>query len=358
MMTNTLEWPRVAHIVAELDDEPLDEFDPARVVVEPWVSPSRRPAGGKRRFGFALPRALAFAARLMTLVVLGACATTGATYRSGVGDAFPEAPPYYAGAPIEAMRRDTSAIGHLPIAYQRGASQLPMFDPRNGDGSPIDLLMRDMDRHLEQLRVSERLVEGQRVSAVAHRATTHPPDVRFGCETANNQPDGDCIDRDGALGRGRLPMKLSVGRPDEEWISWNREIMDDCGVSRTLVITLEVGQYLTRQRGWRGRKSVDLGTGYTTSLPWMTSLETPVTVLQLTGALVDRDGRALRIGAEGFYARPTRLLVSAVGGQELITDDDIRAVRETRRADLPGSPFAWQVALDELVSNLTGRPVK
>ncbi|HZA51832.1 MAG TPA: hypothetical protein VE549_13900 [Myxococcaceae bacterium] len=38
------------------------------------------------------------------------------------------------------------------------------------------------------------------------------------------------------------------------------------------------------------------------SLPWLTSLETPVSVLQLTGALIDRSGQAVRIGAEGSAA--------------------------------------------------------
>lgn len=38
-------------------------------------------------------------------------------------------------------------------------------------------------------------------------------------------------------------------------------------------------------------------------------------VLQLTGALIDRDGKAVRIGAEGMLARRTRLLVSSIGGQ-------------------------------------------
>jgi len=71
--------------------------------------------------------------------------------------------------------------------------------------------------------------------------------------------------------------------------------------------------------------------------------------------LVDRDGKALRIGAEGFVARRTRLLVSAVGGQELLGDEDVRAARTARREDLPGAPLAWQVALRRLVSSLTAR---
>ena len=58
----------------------------------------------------------------LSLAFLYGCASTGATFRSGVGDAYLEHPPYYAGQSPEALARDTARIGHLPIAFQRGAS--------------------------------------------------------------------------------------------------------------------------------------------------------------------------------------------------------------------------------------------
>jgi hypothetical protein len=353
MTTDLFELPRVAHIVAELDDDFDDADGEEQLPMEPWVSPTTLAKRGLTRMHSAVQASLALVAAIV-LVLASACASTGATYKSGVGDAFPDGPPYYAGVRRDVVVRDTSAIGHLPIAYQRGATQSPIFDPRNGNGSSIDVLLGEMNAYLDSLRVSERLVEGGRVSAVAHAATTTPPDVQFSCETWGNVSDGDCVERDGALGRGHLPMRLAVGRPSSEWIAWHREVMDACGVSRTLVITLEVGQYLTRQRGWRGEKEVELGTHHVAKLPWLTSLETPVSVLQLTGALVDRNGKAVRIGAEGFYARRTRLAVSAIGGQELIGDDDVKRVMTLRRDDLPGAPLAWRAALRELVSGLVG----
>jgi hypothetical protein len=87
-------------------------------------------------------------------------------------------------------------------------------------------------------------------------------------------------------------------------------------------------------------------------LPWLTSLETPVAVLQLTGALVGRDGRAIRIGAEGLIARRTGLRFSAVGAQELITDDDVHRLRAARRESMAGAPLVWQVGLRTLVASL------
>jgi hypothetical protein len=91
-------------------------------------------------------------------------------------------------------------------------------------------------------------------------------------------------------------------------------------------------------------------------VPFLTSLDTPAQVLQLTGALIDRDGSAIRIGAEGLFARRTGVLVTSLGAQELLTDEDIERVRTGRRDELPGRPLVWQAALRNLVAELTGRP--
>lgn len=286
--------------------------------------------------------------QLLPWLVAG-CATTGSTLGSGVGDALVDHPPYYAGAPATSLVG--GRVGHLPIAYQRGAAQAPIFDP---DLTPtLQALLGEMNAYLDSRGASARLVEGGRVSAVSHADTRVPPDVRLGCETEAGAPGGDCVERgDSALGRGRQYMMLAVGRPSAEWVAWLAEVMAEQQVDRALVITLEVGQFWTRQRGIRGTKEVELGTGHVQQIPWLTALETPVSVLQLTGAVVGRDGRALRIGGEGLLARRTRLLLSAAGAQELITDDDVARLRTARRDDLPGAPLVWQAALDALLAQL------
>jgi hypothetical protein len=76
------------------------------------------------------------------------------------------------------------------------------------------------------------------------------------------------------------------------------------GVSRALVVTLEVGQMLLRSPAFAEARSSSWARPYC-KFPWLTSLETPVAVLQLTGALVDQDGKAIRIGAEAFQAKRT-----------------------------------------------------
>ena len=287
---------------------------------------------------------------LLSTICLGACSSTGATFRSGVGDAFPEHPPYYAGVSREAVASDRSLIGHLPIVFQRGASQSEIFDPKAGPGTPTAALLVEMSAYLDTLLAGA----SARVSLSAGAGV--PPDVRFGCLTDSGMPDDDCTVDDGsALGRGRQQMKLAVGRPSPEWAVRMREATTAAGVARTLVVTLEVGHMLLRQRGLAGRKELELGTGHTVRFPWLTSLETPVPVLQLTGALVDQDGKAIRIGAEAFQAKRTPFLLSSAGAQALLLDEDVTEARTRRREDLPGQPLAWQVALRNLVLQLTGR---
>lgn len=298
------------------------------------------------------------AAAMMLLLLSVACATTGATFGSGVGDTLIEHPPYYAGAPLQALVRDSGRIGHLPVAFQPGAAQPALFDPRGGEGTPLEALLEEMNAYLDSLGVTQRLVEGRRVSAVAHADTRIPPDVRFGCIPEHGVPGNECAERgDSALGRGRQLMQLTVGRPSREWAEWIAEVSAANGVDRVLVVTLEIGDYLLRQEGFAGTKVLELGTGNRARLPWLTSLETPVAVLQVTASLVDRTGKAVRIGAEGFHARRTRLAVSAIRAQELIGDEDLVAARTARREDLPGAPLAWKVAMRELVGRVTGRAV-
>ncbi len=54
-------------------------------------------------------------------------------------------------------------------------------------------------------------------------------------------------------------------------------------------------------------------------------------------------------------AKRTRLTVSSVGGQELVTDEDVAGLLAARREDLPGAPLAWEVGLRTLIERLVGR---
>jgi hypothetical protein len=280
-------------------------------------------------------------ASLAVSLIAGACA--GATIGSGVGDAHLLRPPYYAGNGDVPNGR----IVHAPIVYQRGSTQSPIFEPSGDAASPVAALLAEMNAYLESLGATTRLTSLGDAPGVR-------PDVIFGCRT---DAAGECEPEPGAdtTDLARRTLRLAVARPNGGWADAVRRSLDSVDASGTLLITLEVGQYYTRQRNLRGDKEVQLGTGYSVPVPWLTSLETPVTVLQLTGAVLGKDGKAIRAGAEGIFARRTRLLVSAIGAQELLSSEDVQTARTLRREDLSGQPLVWQVALRNLVGELTGR---
>ncbi|MGI8844318.1 MAG: hypothetical protein ACR2HZ_11500, partial [Gemmatimonadaceae bacterium] len=136
-------------------------------------------------------------------------------------------------------------------------------------------------------------------------------------------------------------MVLSVDPPERAFSSWLGSAFLGAGVGHAIV-TLETAPFWPRQTGLRGNKVVDLGSGYAQELPWLTSLDQPVWVAQLTGVLTDSTGHPVRIGAEGVPAKRTRFLISAAGGEELIRDDEIAQLRGQRREDLVGSPLTWR----------------
>jgi len=283
--------------------------------------------------------------RLGALLVLGVSCVTGSTFRSGVGDTQLESPPYYVGARVAGTPR----VVHLPIGYQRGAAQPPMFDPAAGRGTAVGALLADMNAYLDSLGVTTR------VDAAAGLPRGTAPDVHFGCP--RDPSDDDCESGRGADEDDRR-MRLAVGRPSAEWVAWAGAAAERARADGLLVITLEVGQYWVRQKGrFGGRKTVELGTSHSQPVPWLTSVDTPAQVLQLTGALVGPDGRAIRIGSEGLFARRTGPIAGSIGAQEVLTDEDVERVRTRRRDELPGRPLVWQAALRNLVAELTGKNV-
>jgi hypothetical protein len=278
---------------------------------------------------------------VVACVLAAACATTGATYRSGVAPKLFEHAPYYAGA---AVTPGASRIAHLRVRYQLGAEQPAIFEPKADSGSPAAQLVADMNRYLDSLGISVS-------TATSGAEPGTPPDVKFSCRTS---PVGSCLDQDDD-DAGYQRLELSVGRPSLEWTTWAASALDAAGASQALVITLELGQNWVRQKSWASlSKEVRLGTNYDMPISWATALDKPIGVVQLTGALIGRDGRAIRIGAEGLVAKRTNLLVGAFGAEAMVTDEDIAKLRTLRREDLPNRPLVWQVALRNLASQLTG----
>lgn len=282
------------------------------------------------------------------LVGLAACASTGGTYRSGVGDTMLRQPPWIAGQPLPAG----SALLVLPATVQTGATQPHIFERAATEGPAMTALLAGVNQALDSVGRDGNARRGEPIAGRSAIA----PDVYFGCVTSG--PAFDCLPRPakgGLLSRDQLRQRLAVGRPSREWVAALQPQLDDTHTTHALVITLEVGQLYPNVRGLTAAKTVLLGRNHEQPVPWVSDADVPVMVLQLTAAVVDREGRAVRIAAEGLAAKRTGLLLNVLEAQSLWSDKDIEQLRTAVREDLPGRPLVWRQALDDLLIDIGWR---
>jgi hypothetical protein len=153
-------------------------------------------------------------------------------------------------------------------------------------------------------------------------------------------------------------MVLHLARPGAEWRKEVAGIVARAGVDHAIAIQVGVSQYM---KGYSGvfRKEVALGTGYRKPVKFLTAEDKPVEVLHLTGVLVDAQGKVIRAGAEGVTLRDTPFLAQAIDVSRLFDDRELaRVLTDERRHDLPGAPLAIDIALDNLLAQLTRGEVR
>ena len=175
------------------------------------------------------------------------------------------------------------------------------------------------------------------------------PAVRLGC--AGQAETGDELGED--CDPDVRAMHLAVTQSSKKWRAALPTVLAGAQADHLLLIHVAVRDHWVAQKGLSFKKEVPLGTGYAQPAPWLTSLDTPVCVVQLEGVLVGPDGKLVRSGVEGIFATRTRFGESVVGLQRVITDEDVARIRtELRREDLPGTPLVWEAAVDALVRGL------
>ena len=149
------------------------------------------------------------------------------------------------------------------------------------------------------------------------------------------------------------PMVLHLTRPGTEWRREVGAIVARSSVDYAIVIQVGVSQYM---KGYSGvfRKEVALGTGYREPVKFLTAEDKPVEVLHLTGVLVDGRGQVVRAGAEGIALRDTPFAAQVVDVERVFDDQELKQLLTLgRRHDLPGAPFKIDVALDDLIAQLS-----
>ena len=150
------------------------------------------------------------------------------------------------------------------------------------------------------------------------------------------------------------PMVMHVRKPSAAWSGAMSALLAREGASYAVVTWLGVSQYPKGREGAFGKKVV-LGTGYEEPIRFLTAEDKLLEVLQLTGVLVDAQGKVVRAGAEGVVARDTPFAAQVFDVSKVLDDRTLEQVLTSeRRQDLPGVPLKWEVALGNLLAQLRG----
>lgn len=273
---------------------------------------------------------------LLPALVLGGCA--GGTLGSGVGDTWLDRPPFYAGGP--AVDGD---VLYLPVHVQPDPDAPPRMGASAGDGPELARLVEAMNAEVASVGASM----GWRRSPSA--IPGHPPDVQLGCEA---DVTGDCVIEENEIGDAvwNDELRLAVTRGSTEWRDAAVDMLARESASAIVVVTIETGWHWPRQTNWRGSKVVELGSDREQELPWLTALDRPVQVLQVTALAFGPDGRVVRIGGEGLLARRTPIVLSGFGVDALVREEDVARLLDGG-ADAPD----WRGAVETLLLQLAAR---
>jgi hypothetical protein len=268
---------------------------------------------------------------LVLLAAIAAAPAAGAATNRGNFDQ----PPYYDGKVPTASSR----AGHVVVEYR---NEFASLDPTPDKSPALAALLDSLRAEIDRVGMSTALAVDPRLEG--------RPDVRFGVRRGGTGPDG--IPRGATEIDPTEPrrMEFEVEGPAKKW---REAVRTAAGDSVAVVVSIQLGfdELWVRQKDWKGNKTIAIGTDRAVPVPWLTSLDDPVQVLQVTGVVMNRDGKILRVGAEGLTARRTSMSSSVAGLQEVLTEDDLRAVLVAPDA---GQEPVWRVALRQLVAGLLG----
>ncbi len=262
----------------------------------------------------------------LTLILCTAAPVHAATTRGSFSQ-----PPYRDGRPKAPVR----PAAHLTVDFH---SEPGSLDPVPDRSPALAALLDSLRVEIDRLGITPPLAVDVRLQG--------RPDVRFGVRRGGLAPNGAALSPTEVDPNPPRRMTFEVEGPSKQWKDHVRRAAGD-SVRAVISIQLGFDDWWVRQKNWKGAKTLDLGAGRSLELPWLTSLDDPVQVLRLTGALVTPEGKVLRVGAEGLMARRTGMVASTLGAQEVLTEDDLRAAL----APADGVPV-WRVALRALVDGL------
>lgn len=152
------------------------------------------------------------------------------------------------------------------------------------------------------------------------------------------------------------PMVLHVNKSSKQWKKSYTEKMAAANADYMILIRVGFSEYPKADKGLF-KKKVVLGTGYEREIRFLSAIDKPVEVLQLTGVILNKKGDVMKAGAEVFLHQDAPFWAQVFDLGKAIDDETLQnVILEEKREDLPGQPPAWQVAIYHLMQNLTERP--
>lgn len=242
--------------------------------------------------------------------------------------------PYYDGK----VNTLSNRIGHLPITFDNRLQKAWVGMNRPQYMLPIS---EEMNTFLNDLNITTKLSE---IDLPISKA----PDIYVGDASAFGAPSMP-IDND----ENPRPMVIYKSNPSNPWREKLSQVLATGEVDYVLFITVGFSDFYLRQKG---SKVLELGTSYTLKMNPFSDLDMPAEVFYVTGALLNKEGKIIRAGAEGIIAKKTGFFTSRFGFRDILSEEDLQKVlKEERREDLPGQPLKWKVALQNLVAQLLNR---
>lgn len=265
------------------------------------------------------------------------CATLDAL-SVGRTDRLPRAPFYvtYDRKPAD------GAVLILPVAPDKLARQ--EFLP-GGRAEALEPLLEDLRAALAQ----------QPCCAYAATAALPggEPELYVGSLAGEFAPPGTGIEQESY--EEHPPLIAHLMKPAEPWRAAVAELAAARGAARMVMINVSFTQFPKADSGFFGKKVV-LGTHHEEKVRFLSAVDKPVEVLALTGVLLDAQGNVLRVGAEGIAGMDPEFWVQVLELGQDLDPAAVAGIHAERRDDLPGRPFKWQAALDQLLHQLL-RPV-
>ena len=164
-----------------------------------------------------------------------------------------------------------------------------------GRGDALQPLLLALNKALAEARCCRHL-------GTMELATEGAPMIYVGSLAGDLAPADSGIERQ--FYEEYPPMIMHTTRASDAWAAAAARIAHEVDAQYVLVIRLAFAQYPKSDQGYFGKKVV-LGSGYEQDVRVLSAVDKPIEVLQLTGMVVDTEGRILRAGGEGIagYAR-------------------------------------------------------